>query len=530
MSLPSSPFHPLSFSLPHLPLPSLLPLLPLLLLLLLLPSLPLACDPSDLTCSTCPSSSSSHGNSISSLPRVTASATSTSANLGHYAWYTCDPTGLTCQSYFDTSDPPRSSLSPIHSATSPDRYVQSLLAYTVFALACGLVCTACALTLFTLRYLCSARTGGLAGNRYPTARPEGKVTRTSLLTSPPLGYTDQGGELRYPASERWLARALMLLSVALIFAWVGVGWWKGGEGLHEELNGVVESPQPLMAAVQDTGNGVGQFVMGLGDEVLAGLIDNVTAQLTRDVDLPALVALLGNVTDRVQSLPTVDALRGVFTAVQGSTSAITASLSTALPPFTAGFANQSAVASLTSAVAAQASIYQSVFPPLSTALQWVSSNTSTLVRFCNLLQSGSSTDTVPVIVQGLADYAAVPSSSTMSSLSAAFTALINTSATSFPAVSRTALLTQFSAVISALQALPPYTSIAAEMNIYNNYAGVILTYGSALNSYVYMNRSTAVIRTLTPALTALLSNYTALTPSCPPPPSTTQRRLPCCSR
>ena len=497
-----------SFALPH---PLLSPLLlPLLLLLLLLsPSLSSACDPSDLTCSTCPTSSS-HANSIHSLPRVTSSAHSTSANLGAYTWYTCDPSGLSCQSYFDTSDPPSSSLSPNHSPSSPDNYTQSLLAYTTFALACALLCTAAILTLFTLRYCTHTATGGLVGNRWPTARPEGKAT----LTSPLIGYAEQpgGGELRYPTWERWAARLFMLLSVALLWAWVAVGWWAGGKDLQGQLGNVVESPQPLMAAVQQTGGGVGVFVQSLGDEVLAGLVDNVTRQLTADVDLPALVSQLGNISGRVQALPTVDALQGVFTALQGSTSAITATLSAAIPPFTAGFSNLSTVDSLTSAIAASSSTYVSTSVPLPTILAWVSSNTTTLVRFCNLLQSGSSTDTIPVIAAGLTDYSAVPSISAVANLTSALTLLINSSATSFPASSRLPLLSQLNSLYSALQTVPPYSSISAEMGIYNSYAGVILTYGSALNSYTFMTQATAIINTLTPQLTSLLSNYTALTP------------------
>ena len=185
-----------------------------------------------------------------------------------------------CQSYFDSGDS-SSYLEPNGDAASPDNYIQSLLAYTVFALCCGLICTLAILLLFTLRYCLYRDSGGLGGNRYPTARPDRQSSWSGALRSPPVGYVDESSEFRYPAWERWAARAFMTLAVVLLLVWVAVGWWGGGVDLHSEVNNVVESPLPLVSAVQSTQPAVSAFLVGLGDSVLAGMIANVSASAQR---------------------------------------------------------------------------------------------------------------------------------------------------------------------------------------------------------------------------------------------------------
>ena len=155
-------------------------------------------------------------------------------------------------------------------------------------------------------------------------------------------------------------------------------------------------------------------------------------------------------------------------------------------------------------------IYASIAPPLANALTLLSTNTTTLARFSTLLDSGAPTDVVPVIQQALADYSFVPTNASLYNLSASIAAAINSSFS--PPSLRSLLLAQLNALDASLLIVPPYSSTSSEMATYNTYAGVILTYGSASNSLLYMNQSAVIIAQILPLLAAMRGNYTALTP------------------
>ena len=139
-------------------------------LVLFLSSLPLSiaqCANGDVSCNVCPHGS--RGNDISGLPRINARGHFLTADLGSYSWYECDAFGHNCHSFLSNPQPSRW-LNQMPNDTHPINYVQSVVVYVLFGIACLLLSLTCGFSLCCCRYWYDRDMGGLCGGVHPQRR------------------------------------------------------------------------------------------------------------------------------------------------------------------------------------------------------------------------------------------------------------------------------------------------------------------------------------------------------------------------
>ena len=466
---------------PRTPPPPLL----LLLLSLLLPSA-LACSSDDVNCQICPHSS--RGNDISGFPRVTAAGHSTSSDLGYFDWLTCNSTGGDCHSYLGPLSP---SYSPVSDHSSPDNYVQSLLAYTTFALCCAVVAVVACLVFFTLRYFTHTASGGGLGGRYPTA------ASTHPLS---LGYgqNDQTGELQYSPAQRWGARAWMWLSVALLLIWVAVGWFEGGRHVQSNAKAVIAAPWPLVQQVQSTQPAVVTLLTDMAEDVLAATITNITAAINASVDLPTLVNQLSVAEVMLTSLPSVQPAQAAFAQLQTDTSAANMTIATTLPLLTASLDNVTSLAQLVSNLSTSLVTYQSLSASLvsnlSQAEQYVTATTSFAYYIYNPdIGFGFAEE----VVSNLLDYSAIPTPDQLAPVTLSLQQVLALGAgEGLDTTDAQALYLNVLELSALLFGVPPYETAANEMQTVNTLMEQSVLYDLVPSTAAYLNASDQLITQL----------------------------------
>ena len=483
------------------PPPLLLPFLRSLLpLLLLLPSVLGCSNPNDVNCQICPHSS--RGNDISGFPRVTSAGHSTSSDLGHFDWLTCNSTGGDCHSYFSPLDP---SYSPASDHSSPDNYVQSLLAYTTFAICCAFVAVVACLVFFVLRYFSHVEKGGWAGGRYPTAASTHPMS---------LGYgqNEKTGELQYSPAQRWGARAWMWLSVALLFVWVAVGWFEGGRHVQSNAKAVVTAPWPLMEQVQSTQPAVATLLTDMAEDVLAATITNIATALKASVDLPTLVSQLSVAEVALTSLPSVQPVQAAFVQLHANTSDINTTISTTLPLFTASFTNLTTLNQLASNLSTSLTTYQSLSSSLQSNLSLAEQYVDALNSFTSLLYDPM-TDFgfVELVVLNLLGYSSLPTPAQLAPVEVSVQQVLALGAgESMNATAAESLFSGVLGLIVQLYDVPPYETAATEMATITAYMNESLSYGFVTNTAAYLNTSAQLIAQLQPLLSSIELQYAQL--------------------
>ena len=479
-------------------------LLPLLLLLLS-PSSVLACsDPNDVNCQICPHSS--RGNSISGFPRVTAAGHSTSSNLGHFTWLTCNDTGSDCQSYLSPLDP---SYSPASDHSSPDNYVQSLLAYSTFALCCAVIAATACIVFLLMRCCTNRANGGGAGGRYPTAASTGRWS---------LGYgqNEKTGELQYSPAQRWSARAWMWLSVILLLVWVAVGWFEGGRHVQSNARAVITAPQPLVAQVQSTQPAVVTLLNGMAEDVLVATITNITAALDASVDLPALVTQLGAAQVALTSLPSVQPVQSTLLQLQASTAAISTTIATTLPNLTATLTTPTAILTpLITNLTTSLSRYNQLTTPLAiTNLPQAQSYATQLSTWSNYLYNpATEAGYIEQVLQYLFQYHSIPTPPLLQPVIRSIQLVLSLS-TGQPlnATESAALFQNVLQLYVTLEGLPQYQSASAQMSSVNNFINVSLNGNQINGTSTYLNVSDQLISQIIPLLSTIQSQYANLVP------------------
>ena len=441
------------------------------------------------------------GNDISGFPRLTAGGHSTSSDLGHFTWLSCNSTGGDCHSYLGPLEPSYSAASD-HS--SPDNYVQSLLAYTTFALCCAVVAVAACLVFLVLRYCTYTESGGGAGGRYPTAA-------STHPLSLGYGHNDATGELQYSPAQRWSARAWMWLSVALLLVWVAVGWFEGGRHVQSNAKAVVAAPWPLVQQVQSTQPAVVTLLTDMGQDVLAATITNISTALSAAVDLPALVDQLSVAEVALMSLPSVQPVQTAFDQLQANTTAISTAIETSLPLFTASFTDITALSELTANLSASLASYQSLASPLTSSLLSAENYLTALSSYIQILYDPSSeSGFIEFVILSLQAYSTVlPPPSQLAQVAASVELVLGLGAGE--ALNATEAASLFGNVLqleSTLFTIPSYESTANEMSSINQFMSSSSGYISTAASY--LNQSDHRITQLLPLLALIELQYAKL--------------------
>ena len=478
-----------------MPLRSLFPTLLTLLLFTLTPPFVTSSqcsDPSSIHCEVCPTSS--RGNDIAGLPRINARGSLISNDLASYSWYACDAFGHHCSSFL--SNPQYSHwLNPMPNPAHPINYVQSIVAYSLFALACVLVSLTTGCSLLCCRYWYDRDLGGLCGG----VHPQRKLRHIGVVLDPHRKVWT------YRPCERWLARAFILTFVVLLWTWVGLGYFEGTTRLPAAVKDTIVSPGGLVETVQWTEGSLVQLLAGWTSQTLYATIANISTAFT-SASLPALLTQLQCVSGPLHALPNLTATSTFLSSL----TSLTALLSST--QHSVDVALNASLASLTSPLASiqtNLTTFNSSATAAATVTNLTAANLTTLTPLTLTLQADATILSASLTTFNLT----APNTSTLLTVAASpiasLLALIPNNVTTLPmpvAADRALLLARFANLTSALAGLPNLTAVAANATRYN--ADVSSTLTSLTATVASLTRTIAAVNAWTASGQALNASVT----------------------
>ena len=482
-------------------LPSHSPLAMFLLLvvfLLLLPFASSTCsDPSDISCGICPHSSP--GNDLAGLPRVNARGRLISNDLASYSWYSCDAFGQHCVSFL--SNPQYSHwLNQMPDDSHPINYVQSIAAYCLFALACLLVALAIGFSLCCCRYWYDRDIGGLCGG----VHPQRKLRWIGVVIDP------DRRRWVYRPWERWMARGLMVIFVALTWTWVGLGYFNGTAQLPAAVKESTASPAGIAATVQATQGPVVQLLVRMAGDTLYNAISNVSDAFTHTVPLPTLVTSMQCVSGPIHGLLNATSSTAFL---QGLTAVAPMIASTADAVDVALNASVASLSSPLSLALANLTQYNASSLTAAAAITHSASNVTALIPYAAVERwEGMSLDGAL-----MAFNATAPNRTTLvlvaNSTSASLAQLIPNNSTVLPmplASDRALLLARFSNLTTTLASLPNMTAVALNASLHNaDVSAALSSLSSVLASMVLSMAALSSWSSLGAQFNASIAQYTA---------------------
>ena len=428
-------------------------LLSLLCLLSSLPSSVAQCANGDVTCSVC--DHSSRGNDISGLPRINARGHLIPSNIGSYSWYECDAFGHNCHSFL--SKPQYSHwLNKMPNDTHPINYVQSVVVYVLFGVACLLLSLTCGFSLCCCRYWYDRDMGGLCGGVHPQRR----LRWIGVVIDP------EDKRWKYTWKERWFARALMLTFVVLIWTWVGLGYFNGTATLPSAAKDTITSPAGMASTLQSTQQPVLDLLVAMGSGTLVHAVQNVSVLFTDVVSLSDMVRQMECISGPVHALPSLDGVDGLLaniTSVDSVISAVQLQMDADIA---------ASVLSLTeplTAAAANLSLYAAASP--SDDVMAVVANLTALLNYTDNVQVESGKIAPPMTTFTRVAPTAANLSTLAYAANASLARLIPDNTTTTPitnSTERSLLVYRWGNFTSTLASLPSLASVASAIHRYNS--------------------------------------------------------------
>jgi hypothetical protein len=125
-------------------------------------------------------------------------------------------------------------------------YVESLIVYAGFGVACALICIVCACCFCQFRCCCCCVRGGSCGKRYPTFALKRCSLGFNEVEISLLSSSANAAELGYPLRARWGVRLCMFVYIITALSFVMVGQLRGNLAITTsmQVRATGASPRP----------------------------------------------------------------------------------------------------------------------------------------------------------------------------------------------------------------------------------------------------------------------------------------------
>lgn len=248
-------------------------------------------DDGPVSCKVCSQSYSS--NSIHTLPRADAELKPASSNVGGYQWTKLRtngsvPSDLSSVVNIDLELPEfNMDIMGEFPLGSPERYLQSLMMYTIFFIVLGALCLLGSIAFCVMRGFFDG-----CGGRLPTPR-----------NAIGLGYIkDPKTDIyKYPSNARRITQFAVAFFLLFLFIWICVGLDYNAK-TKDSLKTLVHAPNTLTNQVQSAVKSTENFVDQLLINVLPNSIKQFNATISNAVDLKVTVERIDCVINESEHL------------------------------------------------------------------------------------------------------------------------------------------------------------------------------------------------------------------------------------